>query len=94
MTLHKPPPTPDMATAPLQPLVAVVERAAPSAASTPKPPPVKLAFKASAAGPDAQQMQSIVEVCLPSIVFTSSLHHVWHAVKRGTWDSRSTQRQL
>ena len=64
MTLHKPPPTPDMAAAPLQPLVAVVERDASVASPGAKPRPVKLAFKASAGGPDAQQMQSIVEVCL------------------------------
>lgn len=63
MTLHKPPPTPDMAAAPLQPLVAVVERAGPPGSPSPKPVPVKLTFKASEAGPDAQQMQSIVKVC-------------------------------
>ncbi len=62
MTLYKPPPTPDMATAPLQPLVAIVQRAGPPASSILKPLPVKLAFKASAAGADAQQMQSIVKV--------------------------------
>ena len=63
-TLHKPPPTPDMAAAPLQPLVAVVERVASASAegNTSKPPPVKLAFKTSAAGSDVQQMQSVAEV--------------------------------
>ena len=83
MTLHKPPPTPDMAAAPLQPLVAVVQRAAPPASAIPKPPPVKLAFKASAAGPDAQQMQSIVKVALLPSVGESSPQHATCEVLRG-----------
>jgi hypothetical protein len=62
--LHKPPPTPDMASAPLQPVVAVIQHR-PTAEAEGKASelaPVKMAFKPSMAGPDAQQMRTIVNV--------------------------------
>ena len=84
MTLHKPPPTPDMATAPLQPLVAVVERVAALAGdgATAKPPPVTLAFKAAKAGPDAQQMQSVMKVLAKNGSISSASQLLWKPMQR------------
>ena len=63
-----------MASAPLQPVVAIVQRRPPDAADelAGKSPPVELAFKATSFGPDAQQMRTIVKV---RTILASSLMH-------------------
>ena len=66
VSLHKIPSTPDMAAAPLQPLVAVCRRLPGKqtglAAAVQLPLPVQMAFKYSGGGPDASQVSDIVQV--------------------------------
>lgn len=57
--IHKPPPPPDMARAPLQPLLVVARRVPPPAPL----PPVRLSFSAHLDGPDSEQIRSVLRVC-------------------------------
>lgn len=60
VSVHKPLPPPDMACAPLQPLLLAARRTA-SPGGGAAVPPVQLAFTASSSGPDAAQLASVLK---------------------------------
>jgi hypothetical protein len=61
VAIHKPPPPPDMARSPLQPLLMVAAREAGLVAGG-AAPPVDLRFSPAAGGPDAEQLAGAREV--------------------------------
>lgn len=63
MSLHRVPPTPDMAAASLQPLVVIARRelSAAAAVAARAAPPVQLVFKHTGGGPDAEHVREIVQ---------------------------------
>ena len=59
-SIHKPSPPPDMARAPLQPLLVIARRCADISSVA----PVHLAFTCSPSGPDARQLADVLSVRL------------------------------
>jgi len=71
IAIHKPPPPPDMARAPLQPLLVVAQRD-PQLVAAGSAPPVELKFSAAAGRPDTEQLADAVQV---SEGGTKTYHH-------------------
>lgn len=75
MKLQRLPPTPDMAGAALQPILATAQRA--DLAHADEMPPTEICFREEASAPNAEQLQDICQVRNTSFSQVSSLlYHI------------------